>query len=158
MEDNILILTPKPPADSPVKTKCVASNKLKWWLRWFMTFLEKCHHGNYFTQLLDYWGVILLSIYRQWCSLTSNSDQERRNIEEGGKPLASRERNGPEYSFSMEWVAIGCLRWISPTRPCVASAVWHSHVPFHLFSFATLLHAHFHHHHLSSFSQASTSW
>ena len=32
-------LTPKPPADVPLRTKCVASNKLKWWLRWFITFL-----------------------------------------------------------------------------------------------------------------------
>ena len=52
MEENILILTPKAPADSPVKTKCVASNKLKWWLRWFITFLEKCHNG-------ELWQVIM---------------------------------------------------------------------------------------------------
>ena len=33
------IFTPKPPAEVPLSTKCVASNKLKWWLMWFITFL-----------------------------------------------------------------------------------------------------------------------
>ena len=32
--------TPKPPAESPLSTKWVASNRLKWILRWFMVFLE----------------------------------------------------------------------------------------------------------------------
>ena len=40
MVELICFLTPNPPADSPVNTKCVASNKLKWWLRWFITFLK----------------------------------------------------------------------------------------------------------------------
>ena len=44
-------LTPKPPADVPLRTKCVASNKLKWWLRWFITFLTIS------TLIIDQWQL-----------------------------------------------------------------------------------------------------
>ena len=37
----------------------------------------------------------------------------------------------PEDSLAMEGVTIGRLRWISSPGPCVACAVWHSHMPCH---------------------------
>ena len=98
-------LTPKPPADVPLRTKCVASNKLKWWLRWFITFL-----------------TISTLIIDQWSLISDNCDL---------RPCKRRKgrRGKPKDRLAMERIAIR-LHWgVSRSGPGVACAVRNINVP-----------------------------